>query len=108
MEESWGKQIEDILRTTNWKCPCPLLDRRNPHAIENRNELFELLQPYDKGLAQEIIWWAEGIAVYNEYPVYFMLLTSSLESVLPHLSSKDPVIPAIIEWRLKHGQDIHM
>lgn len=101
--DSWGKQIEDTMKKSKWKNPCSILDRSHPRWQENRQELYDMLFPVNKGLAQEIWWWTGGIYVYS---TYLRILSMPIENIPKLLNSKDESTQVLIEWRLKHGQDI--
>ena len=85
------------------KCSCPLLDRRNPRWEENRKELYDTMRFVNIGLAQDIWWWTDGIYTPQEYLKY---LTMPIEKCLLSFGSEDQSVQVLIEWRLKHGQDI--
>jgi hypothetical protein len=86
-----------------YKCSCPLLDRSNPKWQENRQELYEALFPVNKGLAQDVWWWTDGIYLKQKY---LRFLTLPIEEIPKFLNSEDESIQILVEWRLKHGQDL--
>jgi len=96
----------DIVNDKTWKCPCPLLSVDNPKWKENRQELYNSLYPVHTGIATEIWWWTDGFQMESWYPKYYRILLMPLEELPRLLGSEDKVIQVIIEWRLKHGQDI--
>ena len=100
----WGEQIRDALKKSKWKNLQPLLSQDNPKWKENRQELYDMMFPVNKGLAQDIWWWTEGL--YVQQPKYLRILNIPIEECPKYLNSKDQSVQVLIEWRLKHGQDL--
>lgn len=59
-------------------------------------------------LASEI-WWHGKVCLFegnDKIDQYEFALTRPLKEIIPLIASQDPVTQVIIEWRLKHGQDL--
>ena len=88
------------------KAMCPLLYPDNPDWKKHRQELYDLINPLDNGVASEI-WWHGKVCLYigekDRSEEYEFALTRPLKDIIPLVASQDSVTLVIVEWRLKHG-----
>jgi len=111
--EAYQNSILTTLEQQPMRYSCPLLDRSNPRWQENRQELYDSLFPINKGLAHEIWWWVDGVLLRHRVLLrhnaeYLHILTMPIEDIPKLLNSKDETVQVLVEWRLKHGQDLQM